>query len=236
MYFSVSQRYIKQKQLDKAKDLLVDGCLSMIKHDQFGSALDLLDKLLGVFTAMKLTLDDSQTLNNILQLVTSFPVNENQFEQFTLKIIKWAQQDSYKIHHLLGSVHYKLGQYFDAEYHYMRGNEDSCRVLGKMEFEFSKVGEIKDLGYYILRAILGLLVMGKVPEAVIAFEEFVSLIPNELIDERFENVPITEQSPFLNFTGILLKVIQNNDLEQFVNATTIFQQYLSQDQYLVEVN
>lgn len=49
-YHSLSQRYIKQKKYKDAIALLHDGTINMLTHEQHGSAVDLLERLLAVYT------------------------------------------------------------------------------------------------------------------------------------------------------------------------------------------
>ena len=230
MYTSVSQRYIKQKQFDAANELLVDGCLKMLKHEQYGSVIDLIDRLLSLLGSMNLDLNDVQTMNNITEIVSAFPVEDQQFEPFIMKIIKWARQESVKVHHLVATIHFKLGNYYDAEYHYVRGDKQSAIMLGRMEYEFSLDKQQQDPGYFILRAVGALLLQAKLEEAEAAYREFIRM-------SEWDNsqMNLITDHPLLNFTTILVQVVKNQDLESFCKATSLIQQTLSIDNYLVQV-
>ena len=58
MYHSVSQRFLKQKKISDAIDLVQDGAIQMLRHDQSGSALDLCSRMIDIFESFKLGVND----------------------------------------------------------------------------------------------------------------------------------------------------------------------------------
>jgi hypothetical protein len=97
MYHSVSQRYLKQKKFQDAQELLFDGCQNMIQYEQFGSVIDLVERLLEVYDLQSLGLCDVTRLQ-LLNLFHRFPLGNSFCDTFVKLVLKWTSKHCNETH------------------------------------------------------------------------------------------------------------------------------------------
>ena len=111
-------------------------------------------------------------------------------------------------------------------------------MLGFMEFHLSKQGHTKDPGYFLCRAVLGFLALGKVSEARICLDEFITLFrkeePESIIPDTNSGTALSKY-PLMNYSIIILKQIEHYDGRLFSQSINHFQEHLRIDDYLLEV-
>ena len=133
MVHSVSQRLFKQKKTQEAVALLFEGTQSMLNHQEFGSALDLVARLMDIYDTM-----ENPDKDLFLNLFLLFPLKSPSCDDFVKMVLKWSSKlsnnplgDPY-YHHAFGSRYYAEGLFYDAEFHYVHGTLDSAKALGRM--------------------------------------------------------------------------------------------------------
>ncbi|KAJ3135839.1 hypothetical protein HDU90_003578 [Geranomyces variabilis] len=186
MYHSVSRRYLRTDPA-AACELLHQGALNMLRHDQIGSAADLAQRLLDVYESVPIRVTDaergSQARTRLLDIFHAFPLKTEQCDNFVRAAVKWSARGDGaaplgdpQIHHAIGSRYYAEKQYFDAESHFIYGTLDSARAWARMALEWSTEGYFPDPGYFVARAVLPYLALRKIGSAATMFETFVQRI------------------------------------------------------------
>ncbi|KAJ3323708.1 hypothetical protein HDV06_001438 [Boothiomyces sp. JEL0866] len=227
MYHSVSQRFVKQKKQDQAVQLLMDGIKTMNQYNQHASALDLAERLMELYAA-----PNTDAIAHLAQVFYTFPLDSAQCDLFIKNVLKWSNNDS-NLNHVFGCRYAKEGQYYNAETHLMNGTLDSIKVLAEMELEFSKLGYKDDVGYYIARACLPLLVLGKYSEAKSCMEQFTAGLNADCLVENVQDTPVSTHKLF-NFTHLLIAAIGRNQGQLFSTIVNSYQSELSFDSFLTE--
>ncbi|KAJ3150731.1 hypothetical protein HDU86_006348 [Geranomyces michiganensis] len=188
MYHSVSRRYLRTDPT-AACELLHQGALNMLRHDQIGSAADLAQRLLDVYESVPIRISDDNNRGaaartRVLNIFHAFPLKTEQCDNFVRAAIKWSARGGNgasplgdpHMHHAIGSRYYAEMQYFDAETHFIYGTLDSARAWARMALEWSTQGYFPDPGYFVARGVLAYLALRKIGSAAVMFETFVQRI------------------------------------------------------------
>jgi hypothetical protein len=104
MYHSISQRYVKQKKFQEAMDLLQDGAINMLEHDQHGSAIDLSERLVDIFQTQKTPLEKARA--PLLEIFYKFPIRTSYCDQYVMLIMKFSHEDP-SLHHAIGTWYFQ---------------------------------------------------------------------------------------------------------------------------------
>ncbi|KAJ8322837.1 hypothetical protein O5D80_008367 [Batrachochytrium dendrobatidis] len=246
MYHSVCQRYLKQKKTAEAIELLHNGIFNMLEHKQTGSALDLFERLLDVFDKQTPALSSAHRAC-ILSVFAAFPLDAVECDQFTKLCTRWSikHQDNPfgdpQIHHMFGSKYFQHYRYYDAESHFVHGNIDSAKALGVMAAEWVHVDEAMDQGYPIARAVLQLLVMGKIDDAKIALSTFLKIFvedhPNAIVSTQRlsgRDLPVFT-SAYLNFAQLTIECIDRQAGDLYMNLVHFYTTVLGEDGYMLTI-
>ncbi|KAJ3306256.1 hypothetical protein HDV03_000176 [Kappamyces sp. JEL0829] len=242
MYHSISGRLSKQKKWKEAR------AIQMLKARQEESALDLCSKLIDLVDAQAQA--EGQTLvveanrETLMEIFDYFPLKTAQCDQFIQLVLKWSAKhlklaagDSI-LHHVFGARCYQESRIFDAEYHFFHGTQESIKLLAHLEAEVANSAEssfTQDKGYYIARAVLPLLILGKVGDALSCFDQFTLLLPPSDFQESPQpGLAKLSVHPLYNFTLLLLQIVEKGAGEHFVTLVNHHQDDLALDTYLLE--
>ncbi|KAI8823962.1 uncharacterized protein EV422DRAFT_301199 [Fimicolochytrium jonesii] len=254
MYHSVCQRYLKQRKIASALQLLHQGAKNMLEHDQLGSAADLASRMLDVYDGEKLGVDDA-TRSRALDIFYDFPLRTEQCDQYVRNSLKWsAKFGEYPtgdplMHHAIGSRYYKEKQYYDAEFHFLYGPSSSAAAYGHMAHDWSTEDYFPDAGYFILRAVVQYLALRKIHHAATAFEAFAKDLP---ADAKAQTVPfdkvaeftvgktptpevVVYKSSLVNFAQLLVLCAQMDAPAQFTVLRNEYRSVYSFDGFVVEM-
>jgi hypothetical protein len=107
MYHSVSQRLVKQKKHAAAVALLLDGVKTMNQFEQYGSSIDLVDRLLDIFDSSGNIAEDCQK-QHIVTIFHTFPIANSFCDTFVKNVIHWSikQKGAFgdvDLHHVFGA-------------------------------------------------------------------------------------------------------------------------------------
>ncbi|KAI8908202.1 hypothetical protein DFJ77DRAFT_474159 [Powellomyces hirtus] len=256
MYHSICQRYLKQHNTAAAIHLLHQGALSMLAANQLGSAADLAQRLIDIYNDDHVPVDNASR-STLLDIFHAFPLKTEQCDVFVRNVVKWSARNSEfsvvgdpALHHAIASRYFKEGAYYDAEAHFVYGSTDSARAWGHMAAEWATQGYFPDKGYFVARAVLPYLAVGKIHHAALAFQTFVkdaALLttadpaPTPLAFESADgmanafDVHHYPSSALLNLTQLLIIVVQRDAPTQFTQLRTKYNPILAFDPYLVEL-
>ncbi|KAJ3410662.1 hypothetical protein HDV05_003518 [Chytridiales sp. JEL 0842] len=254
MYHSVCQRYMKQKKISDALQLLHSGAMMLLKYDQVGSAADLAQRMLDIYESEGLAVND-ENKNRIYDIFHIFPLgNNNYWDDFLRAALRWSSKfgtcptGDQQIHHVFGSRCYKEKLYYDAETHFVYGTLDSAKALGHMAYEWSLEGYCTDEGYFIARAVLALLSQKKLQKAHACFVTYTkdvqsaskssttATVPFRSLHDPSNPTPTVDlpvfKSRLANFTQVLLYACQREASDVFTTLRGEYREQLAIDGWL----
>ncbi|KAI8804006.1 hypothetical protein BJ742DRAFT_682538 [Cladochytrium replicatum] len=252
MYHSVCQRYVKQKQLNDAFDLVQAGIKVLARHGQYGSALDLAMRMLDVFEDKNLPLND-EARARFVEAFDEFPVAESGGREFARAVLRWTakvcgpQFGDSLLHHAFGARYYREMAYYEAEAHLLYGTVDSGKLLGCLSWDFGQQSDSPDRGYFIARVVLQLVCLKKIHHATVALETYIKAYQqssrgSELASEAMVSstsrleVRLSSQSPLSNFAQFLLATVQRDgSAELYFGLRNQYKAELGTDEFLEQL-
>ncbi|KAJ3087021.1 hypothetical protein HK102_011964 [Quaeritorhiza haematococci] len=251
---------MKQKKIEDASNLLVEGAKDLLKHKQVGSAADLTTRLLELYTDEKMPVNDVNK-GRIIEIFQMFPVDDVYHREFVNASIRWSAKfgecptGDPQLHHIFGSRFYQEKLYYDAEAHFMYGTLDSAKAVGRMDYEWTAEPDTPDVGYYIARSVLQLLSLKKIHHAQIAFNAFSKALLANKPDLKGISLPFQSssssaassssssspsevtlfKSSLANFAQFMLLCVQREAVDQFVTLRSQYRVALEVDPYLFKL-
>ncbi|CAG8603255.1 6337_t:CDS:2 [Ambispora leptoticha] len=233
MYRTVCRRLIKQKQYDKAIDVLYSGAQSLLEHKQSGSGTDLSLYLIDAYLAEELSVND-ESRDRIIKLLELFPHDEPGRKRFIDAAISWSIKTGDSpagdpaLHHYVAELLWKDKIYQEAEPHFLAGTSASSASYGKMLAEWSSQDDPSKRGAYLARAVLQYLCLRSIRDAKIAFDSFVAEILSKnpglatdtvsyrptLTGDSIE-ITIYDNAPLINFLQLLILMVQRDAPDLF---------------------
>lgn len=140
-------------------ELLTNGAMNLLKHQQYGSATDLCRRILEVYEAAGTEVNDA-SIAPFVQLFEHFDLQSTFAIEFVRETLRWSGKngahpagDPY-LQHIFGMRYFKAKDYYQAETHFVNGTVDSAKALGWMAFQWAEEGYPCDKGYFITRGVM----------------------------------------------------------------------------------
>ncbi|XP_044758364.1 Golgi to ER traffic protein 4 homolog [Coccinella septempunctata] len=225
MYRTLYFRYLGQEKYDDLYQMLYNGSLLFLDHDQQICGADLAKLLVDVLIKAGETnvVKWSSKLCNIFSKLD--PSNPER-DTFMASAIKWSAKDSPRgnpfLHQCIAEIYWKEKNYSQARHHYMLSNDgESC---AKMLIEYHmKYGYRRELDLFITQAVLQYLSLNNLGTANEVFETYVAQHP--LIKRN--KIPFSE--PLLNFSSFILTIINKNNFGSFLTLCELYEIALKKD-------
>ncbi|XP_045476092.1 Golgi to ER traffic protein 4 homolog [Harmonia axyridis] len=225
MYRTLYFRYLGQEKYDDLYQMLYNGSILFLEHDQQISGADLAKLLVDVLVQAGETdvVNWSPKLCNIFSKIDQ---SNPERETFMSNVIKWSAKDSPRgnpyLHQCIAEIYWKEKNYSQSRYHYMLSNDGkSC---AKMLIEHHvKHGYRSELDLFITQAVLQFLSLKNLETANEAFETYVTLHPWI----KRNKTPFCE--PLLNFLSFMLTVIDKNNFGSFLTLCELYEIALKKD-------
>ncbi|KAL7752698.1 hypothetical protein RI367_001700 [Sorochytrium milnesiophthora] len=134
MYLTVCRRYVKQKKITEAVELLLTGAKLLCSHKQYTSALELGNVIFDTWSEEGVAVSDSN-LEMVFELLAAFPGDTKERTELGRAALKWTSKHGEfssgepALHHQLGVMAYEAKQYTQAQQHFLQGNVDSAESL-----------------------------------------------------------------------------------------------------------
>ncbi|KAF7720496.1 hypothetical protein EC973_008018 [Apophysomyces ossiformis] len=232
MYRTVARRYNKQQKYKHAIQLLHDGAMSLMKHQQSASGSDLANYMLATYVTAA-TPVDSESLGRVVDILGLYPSQEPGRKAFIQSAFSWSQkQGEYRegdpeLHDYVGTMFYYEGQYALAEEHLLVGTDQSAELLGQAANEWAEQQNAGQKGQYLARALLQYLAMKNVHHATIMFKSFIKAQTlSSKATFKVRRAPVDEPTDFrvyddawINFSQLLLLTVQRDANELFRQLT-----------------
>ncbi|KAJ3118764.1 hypothetical protein HK098_005846 [Nowakowskiella sp. JEL0407] len=252
MYHSVCQRYMKQKKVSEALNLLQSGAKNLLKCGQAGSAADLFQRIIDIYVSSDIPVSDA-SISRLMDIFDEFPSEDPNCKSLIRNMIKWSTKytdfpsGDPLLHHLIGLKFYRDQEYYLSESHFIHGTLESAKASGHMAFEWgSQINDV-DIGYFLTRMVLMLLCLKKVHYAFVAIESFVkdlkststsvtSMLPFNTDGNSSFELQIFEKSRLTNFCQYLIVCVQRaSSVGFFQQIRSEFGKDLVFDPFLVEM-
>ncbi|KAI9205699.1 uncharacterized protein BJ171DRAFT_64991 [Polychytrium aggregatum] len=239
MYNSICQRYLKQRKVQEAVRLVHSGALNLQAVREFGSALDLCNRLLEIYDGQGFELND-QNRALLVELFDGFPVDEPKLKDFIKSSLKWSTKAGAPatgdpvLHHVFGLRFYRERYYYDAEHHFLQGPLESAKAAGYMAAEWSQLDTHLDPAYPIARTALALLAVNKPSSASSALDSYLQKLNSEPQGAKVDADSVSIQlhrSPLINFIKFILMAV-----ERSVSASSEFLRIRAKYQDLLQVD
>ncbi|KAG0169235.1 hypothetical protein DFQ28_003463 [Apophysomyces sp. BC1034] len=232
MYRTVARRYNKQQKYKHAIQLLHDGAVSLMQHQQSASGSDLANYMLSTYVTAG-TPVDAESLDRVVEILGLYPSTEPGRKPFIQSAFGWTQkhgdhhEGDPELHDYVGTMFYHEGQYGLAEEHLLVGTDESADLLGKVANEWAEHQNAVQKGLYLARALLQYLAMKNVHHATIMFKSFIQTQSRSpKATSKVRRAPADEPTDFLvyddawlNFSQLLLLTIQRDAAELFKQLT-----------------
>ncbi|KAI8622080.1 hypothetical protein BC830DRAFT_1163154 [Chytriomyces sp. MP71] len=254
MIHSVCQRLVTQEKSSDAIALLHSGAVELLNAKQIGSGSDLGLRMLDIFETNGIVVDtDSRA--KILEIFQAFQERQNTYcEDFVRRACKWAATSGDNsngdelLHHAMGSRYFKEKEYYSAEHHFVLGNLDSAKALGRMAYQWSQEGYFEDAGYFAARGILALLAQKKLQKAHVAYTTFLSELASNQPGDVDSVIPFNPTTgandtltmtkhPLSNYLGLLLLIVQRDGRDEFLKLLNEYKaEVYGFDTYLAQLS
>uniref|UniRef100_A0A182NAF7 Golgi to ER traffic protein 4 homolog n=1 Tax=Anopheles dirus TaxID=7168 RepID=A0A182NAF7_9DIPT len=206
MYRTLHFRYASQERYDDLLELLHDGALTMLAHDQYSSGADLGLLLIGTLdTASLAKAKQEHWVRQVAALVGKIKPTIVEREALLEKALKWSgglDADlglGLLMHRLVAQLLYHEGNLSQARYHFMHARDGKSSALLLIEISIVK-GFPGEVDLFIAHFVLEQLCLGAVDAATETFKTYCQFHPA---------VPCTDAPyplPLLNFLWLLLQL------------------------------
>jgi len=219
MYRTLYFRYLSQEKYSELLDLLYDGAVLLLTHDQQGSGADVSNLYLDVLVKSKSNPTDENTrkVARLFELINS-DVPER--ESFLNAAIRWSVTHEYKsgypmLHQSIAQIFWKEKNYMLARRHFLRSYDGSGFATMLVEIHRS-TGYTTEVDLFIAQVVLQCLCLENKKTAVIAFQCYTTQHP-------YIHKGPPYLLPLLNFIWFLLQLLDRSDgLKAF---TVLCEQY-----------
>ncbi|XP_024937701.1 Golgi to ER traffic protein 4 homolog [Cephus cinctus] len=219
MYRTLYFRYLTQKKYSDLLELLYNGSVLLLQHDQYASGADLGILFVDVLSQSE-TKPSSSYFEKITGLFSLMSPTSPERETFLQNVLRWSLKDTdYKtghpdLHQRIAQVFWKEKNYIMARQHFLHSKDGSGCAAMLVELHEQR-GYSSEIDLFIAQAVLQYLCLQNKATAEEAFNSYTSQHPK-----------ITKGPPYffplLNFLFFLLKTIETGKLAIF---TVLCEQY-----------
>lgn len=221
MYKTLYFRYLGQKKYEELLDLLYDGAVLLLKHDQQTSGADLAILLVDVLLKAETSTSEDQfdKLSRLFGMISS-DVPER--ETFLTSALQWSIKGAHEyksghpqLHQSIAQILWKEKNYALARYHFLHSTDGSGCAAMLVELHRQR-GYSSEVDLFIAQAVLQYLCLHNKTSAKDVFDSYTTQHPN------IKKTGPPYILPLLNFIWFLLEAVESGKLAAF---TVLCQQY-----------
>ncbi|XP_014472401.1 PREDICTED: Golgi to ER traffic protein 4 homolog [Dinoponera quadriceps] len=236
MYRTLYFRYLGQKKYSELLELLYNGSMLLLQHDQHASGADL-----GILFINVLTQSETEPTEVFFEKITTLfgtmsPTSPER-DMFVQSALKWSTKGTdYKtghpdLHQKIAQVFWREKNYIMARQHFMHSRDGSGCAAMLVELHEQR-GYMNEIDLFIAHAVFQYLCLQNKATAQEAFNSYTSRHPKISTGPPY-------LLPLLNFLFFLLKTIDSGKLAVFTVLCDQYQISLSRDpcyrQYLDKI-
>jgi len=219
MYRTLFFRYMNQKKYAELLDMLYEGAVLFLDHNQQGSGADLCNLLVEVLTKSKA--QPSEFMNKLARLFSMLKSDSPDRPGFLSEALKWSvtgtpqhRPGHPRLHQLVANTLWKEHNYTESRYHYLHSCDgEGC---GTMLVEYhTRRGYQREVDLFIAQAVLQYLCLQNKATATVVFFTYTEQHPGIQKGPPF-------LLPLLNFIWLLLLSLDTGKLTVF---TVLCEQY-----------
>ncbi|KDR24283.1 hypothetical protein L798_06745 [Zootermopsis nevadensis] len=221
MYRTLYFRYLGQKKYGDLLDLLFDGAVLLLRHDQQTSGADLAILLVDVLIKAEASISEDQ-FNKLSRLFGMISSDVPERETFLANALQWSVRESHEyksghpqLHQSIAQILWKEKNYVLARYHFLHSTDGFGCAAMLVELHRQR-GYSSEVDLFIAQAVLQYLCLHNKTSAKDVFDSYTTQHP--IIKKTGPPYIL----PLLNFIWFLLKVVESGKLAAF---TVLCQQY-----------
>ncbi|RCK60457.1 Golgi to ER traffic protein 4 [Candida viswanathii] len=150
---TITNRYVKAKQYNEAKNLLYQGATILLNNKEYASASDLINYLVQVYTEEGVQIDDKDAKYKLIDLVSNLPNDDPSLVDLSKVSVAWSKLSPEcskfgdpDLHHLFGSKLLKsLQEEGDVDNGSEKGGSEEAVTKAKSPEEKSKIFVVAEL-------------------------------------------------------------------------------------------
>ncbi|KAJ9600818.1 hypothetical protein L9F63_001030 [Diploptera punctata] len=233
MYRTLYFRYLGQKKYAELMDLLYDGAILLLSHDQQTSGADLAILFVDVLNKSDASTSDEQ-FNKLSRLFGMISSDVPERDTFLASALQWSVKESQEVksghphlHQSIAQIFWKEKNYTLARYHFLHSTDGSGCAAMLVELHRQR-GYSSEVDLFIAQAVLQYLCLHNKTSAKDVFDYYTTQHPN------IKKTGPPYILPLLNFIWFLLKVIESGKLAAFTVLCQQYQTSIERDPSYVE--
>ncbi|GLG95286.1 Golgi to ER traffic protein 4 homolog [Gryllus bimaculatus] len=214
LYRTLYFRYLGQKKYAELIDLLYDGAILLLHHNQHTSGADLAILLVDVLTKSETESSDDlfEKLSRLFELIGSeVPERETYLSnalQWSARVTQEHKSGHPYFHQSIAQIFWREKNYTLARYHFLHSTDGSGCATMLVELHKQR-GYASEIDLFIAQAVLQYLCLQNKRSATEAFKSYTTQHPNIKTGPPYI-------LPLLNFIWFLLKAVESGKLGAFV--------------------
>ncbi|KXJ75372.1 hypothetical protein RP20_CCG011847 [Aedes albopictus] len=207
MYRTLYFRYLSQKKYEELLDLLYQGALTLLNHEQYTSGADLGLLIVDTLEKGKITEDAEKWMQKLALLLSKILPNVVERETLLVKSVKWSASVSNSqvghplMHKLIAQIMWNEDNLSQARHHFLLSKDGAG--CGHMLIQLSQTkGFPSEMDLFIAQVILQQLCLKETSTAAETFATYTKYHPKIACSEP----PFI--TPLLNFIFFLLRAIE----------------------------
>lgn len=229
MYRTLYFRYLSQKKYEDLLNLLYDGAVLLLQHNQYESGADL-----GILFVDVLNKSEQETgillSYNFVKITNMFSLmkaGSPERETFLNNALKWSTKNNNSkcghpdLHKMIAQIFWKEKNYVMAKQHFVYSH-DGVGCASMLAELHQLRGYSNEIDLFITQVVLQYLCLQNLKTAQEVFDSYTSVHPKIQIGPPF-------LLPLLNFIHFLLKSIQLSSLSKYQVLCQQYQLSLNRD-------
>ncbi|XP_069685148.1 Golgi to ER traffic protein 4 homolog [Periplaneta americana] len=228
MYRTLYFRYLGQKKYGELLDLLYDGAILLLKHDQQTSGADLAILLVDVLIKSEASTSE-ELFSKLSRLFGMISSDVPERETFLANALQWSIKGSQQfksghpqLHQSIAQIFWKEKNYTLARYHFLHSTDGSGCATMLVELHRQR-GYSSEVDLFIAQAVLQYLCLHNKTSAKDVFDSYTTQHPN------IKKTGPPYILPLLNFIWFLLKVVESGKLAAFTVLCREYQTSIERD-------
>uniref|UniRef100_A0A182QJG8 Golgi to ER traffic protein 4 n=1 Tax=Anopheles farauti TaxID=69004 RepID=A0A182QJG8_9DIPT len=207
MYRTLHFRFVSQERYEDLLDLLYDGAMTMVVHEQYSIGADLGLMIISTLDVAPLSKPKQQSwVKKVADLLGKIKPTVVEREALLEKAIKWSGKNANNeldtlMHRLVAQMMYREGNLAQARYHFLHSQDGKSSAFLLIEMSTTK-GFPGEVDLFVALFVLGQLCLGAVEAARDTFATYCQFHP--AIACSGAPYPL----PLLNFLWILLQLVK----------------------------
>lgn len=212
MYRTLYFRYSGQKKYTEALNLIYNGAVTLLQHNQHSSGADLAMLMIELLNTSMLQVTDNTT-DKVLHIFNLLNADSPEKHNFMIAATRWSMNVSQHkrghpdLHKKFGLAFWKDKNYSQARYHFIHSTDGQNCALMLIEFHVNN-GYSSEVDMFIAQAVLQYLCLQNKDTALVVFTSYTKQHPAVSMGPPY-------LLPLLNFIWFLLLALEGGKVTVF---------------------